>query len=95
VRTPQASPPPQRVAAAPAAEGPWRVQLGAFSIRANAENLWRQVSGRAELSGHARLMVPAGRVTKLQAGGFASRGAADAACRTLRQAGHDCLVTDR
>jgi hypothetical protein len=42
-----------------------------------------------------RLLVPAGRVTKLQAAGFASRSAADAACRTLRQAGQDCLVTDR
>jgi hypothetical protein len=42
-----------------------------------------------------RLLVPAGRVTKLQAAGFASRSAADAACRSLRQTGQDCLVTDR
>ena len=41
-----------------------------------------------------RLMVRAGPVTKVQAGGYVSRAAADAACRSLKQAGHDCLVTD-
>ena len=80
---------------APAASSPWRIQLGAFSVTANAERLWNQLSGRAELAGKERLLVPAGRVTKLQAGGFASRSAADAACRTLRRSGQDCLVTDR
>jgi cell division septation protein DedD len=78
-----------------ASSGPWRIQLGAFSVAGNAERLWSQLSGRAELSGKQRLLVPAGRVVKLQAGGFASRSAADAACRSLRQAGQDCLVTDR
>jgi hypothetical protein len=75
-----------------AASRPWRVQLGAFSVAGNAQRLWDQVSGRAELAGKARVMVAAGRVTKLQAGGFTSRGAADAACRTLRNSGHECLV---
>ncbi len=89
------APPPARSPAAPAASGPWRVQLGAFSVRGNAEALWGRLSGRAELAGRQRLMIPAGRVTKLQAGGFASRGAADAACRSLKQSGQDCLVTDR
>lgn len=82
-------PPAPRTAAA---SGPWRVQLGAFSLAGNAEQLWQRLSGRAELAGMQRLMVPAGRVTKLQIGGFASRGAADAACRSLKQSGHDCLV---
>jgi uncharacterized protein len=89
-RTPEPS-----VAPAPAASGPWRVQLGAFSVSGNAEQLWTRLSGRAELAGRERLMIPAGRVTKLQAGGFASRSAADAACRSLKQSGQDCLVTDR
>jgi uncharacterized protein len=85
-----------RTAPAPAATtGPWRVQLGAFSVAGNAERLWTQLSGRSELAGAQRLLVPAGRVTKLQAGGFASRSAADAACRSLKQSGQDCLVTDR
>jgi len=79
--------------AAVAGNGPWRVQLGAFSVRSNAEQLWKRLSKRSELSGTERLMVRAGAVTKLQAGGYPSRSAADAACRTLKRAGHDCLVT--
>jgi cell division septation protein DedD len=73
--------------------GPWRVQLGAFSVRGNADRLWAQLSGRSELAGRAKLTVPAGAVTKLQAGGFASRDAAESACRSLQHGGHDCLVT--
>ena len=94
---PRSTPAPAapRPAPAPAASGPWRVQLGAFSVASNAEQLWGRLSRRAELAGTQRLMVPAGRVTKLQAGGFASRSAADAACRSLRNSGQDCLVTDR
>jgi uncharacterized protein len=86
---------PAPAPAAAAATGPWRVQLGAFSVAGNAERLWTRLSGRSELAGAQRLLVPAGRVTKLQAGGFASRSAADAACRSLKQSGQDCLVTDR
>jgi cell division septation protein DedD len=96
--------PPTRVAAAPpptpkqepaaaAPSGPWRVQLGAFSVRGNVDKLWARLSGRSELAGHSKLTVPAGAVTKLQAGGFASRDAAEAACRSLQHSGHDCLVT--
>ena len=90
-----ARPAPARATPPAAANGPWRVQLGAFSVRANAEQLWNRLRGRSELAGSQRLMIPAGRVTKLQAGGFATRGAADAACRALKQSGQDCLVTDR
>jgi TPR repeat protein len=78
----------------PPASGPWRVQLGAFSVASNAEQLWSRLRGRSELAGRQRLMIRAGPVTKLQAGGYASRAAADAACRSLKQSGHDCLVTD-
>ncbi len=85
---------PVRTSAPPAASGPWRVQLGAFSVAGNADRLWGRLSGRSELAGKQRLMVRAGPVTKLQAGGYASRSAADAACRSLKQAGHDCLVTN-
>lgn len=87
---------PASVSPAPAAGGGrWRVQLGAFSVAGNAERLWNQLSGRAELAGRSRLLVPAGRVTKLQAGGFPNRASAEAVCRSLRQSGQDCLVTDR
>ena len=97
---PASTPAPVVAAAAPvpapaaaSASGPWRVQLGAFSVRANAERLWASLSGRRELAGHERLLVPAGRVTKLQAGGFATQAEAQAACNALQRAGHDCLVT--
>jgi cell division septation protein DedD len=90
-------PPPQSsvrpAATATSASGPWRVQLGAFSLRENADRLWSKLSGRSELAGKAQLMIPAGRVTKLQAGGYPSREAADGACRSLKRAGQDCLVT--
>ena len=77
----------------PRANGPWRVQLGAFSVRSNADGLWSRLSARPELEGHAKVLVSAGRVTKLQAGGFASQAQAEAACNRLKSAGHDCLVT--
>jgi len=91
VPAPASSPAPRRAAAS--AGGPWRVQLGAFSVRSNAEALWTRLSRRAELAGSERLLIASGRVTKLQAGGFATQRDAQAACRTLQSAGHDCLVT--
>lgn len=93
------APKPRAPAAVPvapatsAASGPWRVQLGAFSVRGNADKLWARLSGRSELAGRSRLTVPAGAVTKLQAGGYASRAAAESACRSLRRGGQECLVT--
>jgi cell division septation protein DedD len=88
---------PTRVAAssAPAhvASGPWRVQLGAFSIGANADAMWNRVKGRPELSGHPRINAGSGKVTRLLAGGFATEAAAKAACSKLSAAGISCLVT--
>ncbi|ABC62304.1 SPOR domain-containing protein [Erythrobacter litoralis] len=93
--TARTAPPPAPVAAPQtrAADGPWKVQLGAFSVRSNADNLWARLSGRNELDGTAKLLVPAGRLTKLQAGGFASRSAAQDACNALKRSGQSCLVT--
>lgn len=78
--------------AAPAS-GPWKLQLGVFSVSGNAERLWSDIAGRPEVAGKNRLMVPAGRLTKLLVGGYASDGEATAACQRLKAAGHDCLVT--
>jgi cell division septation protein DedD len=75
----------------PAASGNWRVQLGAFGVAGNAENLWNKVKGRPELSGHSKQLVPAGSATKLQAGGFASQADAQAACAKLTTAGFACI----
>lgn len=76
---------------APAPSGKWRIQLGAFSVAANADALWARARSRPELSGHPRLNVPAGKVVKLQAGGFASREAASAACGALARSGLACV----
>ena len=73
--------------------GPWRVQLGAFGVAGNATRLWNRVSGRSEIAGRERLFLSRGRVTVVQAGGYASRGEAQAACSSLQKAGYDCLVT--
>jgi cell division septation protein DedD len=84
--TPTQAPPPA------AASGPWRVQLGAFGVAANADAMWARLKSRPELAGHPRLDVRAGAVTKLQAGGFASQAAAQAACSKLQAAGFTCLA---
>lgn len=85
---PAAAPAPRAVAS-----GPWRVQLGAFGVPGNAEAMWARVRGRPELAGHGKLLVPAGSVTKLQAGGFASEADARNACARLSAAGFSCLAT--
>lgn len=91
--TPRPAPPPAPVPApAPAATGKWRIQLGAFGQVSNADALWNRVKGRAELAGHPRLNVKAGAVTKLQAGGYSSQAAAQAACGKLKAAGFECVA---
>jgi cell division septation protein DedD len=65
------------------ATGAWRIQLGAFSQRGNAEALYRKVSGNGALSGRKPFYVAAGSVTRLQIGPFESKGAAGAACKAV------------
>jgi len=97
LRTPKATakpmpaPAPSSPLRAPAS-GAWRVQLGAFGVPGNAEALWARVKGRPELAGHGKLLVPTGKVTKLQAGGFASQADAAGACARLKASGLSCLV---
>ena len=79
-------PPPVAIAKAKAeatARGVWRVQLGAFSTRGAAENLFRKLSGNAALAGRQAYYVPVGKVTRLQAAPFESRATASAACARL------------
>ena len=80
-------------ASAATGNGPWAVQLGAFGVAGNADKLWTKLSARSELAGAKKLKVPAGRVTKLLAGGFDTESAAQDACRALKASGQDCLVT--
>jgi uncharacterized protein len=79
-----AAPKPAPVSAEPvAATGAWRIQLGAFSQKGNAETLYRKVSGKSALAGRKPFYVVAGPVTRLQVGPFESKGAAEAACKAV------------
>ena len=88
-----AAAPPSRPAARPtpapvrAPAGAWRIQLGAFRDRGNAEALWNKVRSRL---GTARPdYVAGGGVIRLQAVGFASRADATRACSAT---GVACVV---
>lgn len=73
------------------ASGPWRIQLGAFSKAASAQALFARLSGSAPVAGRRAFMVPAGAVTRLQVGPFASRGQAASACAALSARGQACF----
>lgn len=89
-RTAEPAPRPQ----APAAmTGPWKVQLGAFSQAGGADRLWARLEGNPALAGAQKLLERQGNITRLKAGGYASRAAAQAACNRLKSSGQDCLVT--
>jgi len=88
-----ADPVPPRATPPASASGPWRIQLGAFGHAANAEALWSRLRSRPELAGHPRITVRTGALTRLQAGGFASRTAAKSACGRLIAAGYACVAT--
>jgi len=77
-----AKPAPAASAGRPAS-GNWRIQLGAFSQRGNAETLYRKLSGKDALSGRSPFYVSSGSVTRLQIGPFESKSAAQAACNAL------------
>lgn len=85
------SPAPAEKAPRPVASGVWRIQLGAFAQKSNADGLWARVRGRAELAGHPRIDLAQGSVTRLLAGGFASQAEAARACAALKGAGVDCI----
>lgn len=90
----QPEPAPAPVAKPPASsDGPWRVQLGAFGVKGNAERLWGKLSSSAVLGSKKPIYVPAGKLTKLQAGGFATQGDAARACAALKSSGQACIVT--
>jgi len=81
-RTAEAAAPPSRATpAAPARDGGWRVQLGAFGDPNNARRLWAQT--RARFPGRQAYFVKAGNLTKLLVGPFASRAEAVAGCRSV------------
>lgn len=84
---PASKPVPKPAAKPVAGSGKWRIQLGAFRDRGNAETLWGKVKGR--LGGAQPSYVAAGPVTRLHAGGFASRADATRACAA---SGQPCVI---
>jgi cell division septation protein DedD len=78
-----ASPTAIKPAIAHPATGNWRIQLGAFSQKGNAEALYRKISEKAALTGRQPFYVAAGAVTRLQVGPFESKSAADSACKSV------------
>ena len=76
---PKTTPKPAPVAGS----GAWRIQLGAFSQRGSAEALYQKLAGKTVLSGRRPFYIPVGSITRLQAGPFESKGAAQAACSAL------------
>jgi TPR repeat protein len=75
-----------------ASTGKWRIQLGAFSKRSSAEDLYGKLSGAAAIAGHPVYYEPAGGVTRLQIGGFTTRAAATSACASLK--GQACFAVE-
>ncbi|WP_447952702.1 SPOR domain-containing protein [Sphingopyxis chilensis] len=75
---------------------PWRAQLGAFGVEANARNLWAALEKKnGAFAGRTPHLVKTGKLTRLQAGGFANKGEADSFCASLRKSGQACLVVDK
>lgn len=91
------SPAPKIATPKPAANiaGKWRVQLGAFGSDANAKKLWSSLQSKVGgLNGVSHFIVPAGNVSRLQAGPFANRETADAMCTKVKASvsGQGCIV---
>lgn len=79
-------------APAKAVTGPWRVQLGAFGEKANADRLWSRLRNHRALAARKRFDVAAGPILRLQAGPFASEGEARQACSALAGVHGQCMV---
>jgi TPR repeat protein len=84
--------PPKAAAPRPTSSGGWRVQLGAFGQKGNADAMWNRVKARPEIAGHARVDVPVGTIAKLQASGYATQAEAERACAALKATGTTCIA---
>lgn len=91
---PRTAPPGATRPAAPAKAvyGAWRVQLGAFGDKANADRLWSRLRNHRALAARKRFDVAAGPILRLQVGPFASEGEARQACSALAGAHGQCMV---
>lgn len=69
----------------------WRVQLGAFTKRSSAEELFARLSRSQALPGKQPVLIPSGAMTRLQVGPYATRAEAAAACKVLLSRGQGCF----
>lgn len=77
------------------AEVSWRIQLGAFGSEGNAIKLWTTLQSKIiDLAGLKPNLKAAGSITRLQAGPFATRSAADAVCEKVKATGQACLLLE-
>ncbi|MBK6414493.1 SPOR domain-containing protein [Sphingopyxis sp.] len=75
---------------------PWRAQLGAFGVEANARNLWTSLGKKyPAVAERQPTYFKTGKVTRLQTGGFANKGEANNFCAALTKGGQACLVVDK
>lgn len=94
VATAAATPAPVRVHSGTAS--PWRAQLGAFGVEANARNLWASLEKKnPAFAGRTPYLVKSGKLTRLQAGGFANKGEAESFCAAASKGGQACMVVDK
>ena len=86
--------PAQIVAVARPKPAVWRVQLGAFGRRAQAEAAWSEVKTKQkQLVVNAQPIYElAGKVTKLQLGPYPTKTAASSACAKIAFSGRACFV---
>lgn len=90
--TPSVQPLPVQAAPVRTASGDYRIQLGAFGKQEGAKTLWYKLEGQvSELRSIQPYLVPTGNVTRLQAGPFASRSAANAMCSKIKATGQGCF----
>lgn len=94
------TPPKPAVKALPVAETKvddnWRIQLGAFGNEGNAKKLWISLESKiANLAGLQPYLKATGNLTRLQAGPFSTRSAADATCGKVRETGQACISVER
>ena len=73
-------------------DGPWKLQLGAFSVASNADRAWVQVKGSTALAGKSKQLARSGKLTRLLTGGWPDRAGAEKACAALKAGGHACIV---
>jgi hypothetical protein len=87
--------PVETAAAKPAKPAGWRVQLGAFSKKTQAEAAWAEVKAKqkAVVGNKQPIYEASGEITKLQLGPFANKDAARDACAKIAFSGRACFVT--